>query len=217
MIKMPETKLKVLIDAFLDRLENDYESNTDKSLTVLNRLYDGLVIDNYAFLDQAIEIFINRRNDPKRLDTRLFLDRDRATLPTLHITFPSEEPIGDGIGFDEGYLGNVAVGTDQFYERRNRGYSSKFYIMITGASTFEVLLIFYTVKILLLNNLETLEHNGFRNPRVYGQELRLNEEILPTPYVKAIVLDSFFDLEVPRFGSIDIINSVNFNGEAYEQ
>ena len=101
-------------------------------------------------------------------------------------------------------------------ESYNRTYGAKFNLVITGRNTFEVLIIFYILKIILYNNIETLELNGFRNPKIYGQDLKINDMVSPNLYARILVLDSFFELEIPKFGQINIINSINFTGTAYD-
>jgi len=222
MIKMPDIVLKSLIDALLGKIKSDYTTAVDKSTTFLYKMYNGLISGNYVFLDEAVKIFNRAVDDPRTIDTRLLFDRERANLPTVHVTVPSEQPHGDGIGFDEGYISNTADGSDPLTATTmtayyTRGYNQKFELIITGSNTYEITLIFYTLKAALINNIESLEVNGFRNPKIYeGTGIMLNESIQPTAYKRTIVLDTFFELIVPKFDSINIVNSINFEGTAYE-
>ena len=213
MIQMPEVRLKVLLDALLERLSNDYINATDKSLTVLNRMFGDFVVGNYNFLNQAIEIFVINNGRVNNIETRLLLDRDRAELPTIHVTMPSDQPYNDGLGLDPNNIG-IGETPTQFYETYTRGYNSKFMMVITGSNTYQILMISYVLRVLLFNNVESLQANGFNNPKVYTQEVRLNQDIMPNAYVKAVVLDSFFDLQIPKFGQVDICNSISFEGTA---
>lgn len=218
MIQIPEVKLKVFIDTILDLIRRDYVDAGDKTQTVLYRMFNGLVQGKYDFYANAIEIFTTDVDNPRRIDTRLLYDRDRASLPTIHVTIPAETPNSDGIGLDTGYNENEGIGgtPTTMYESYNRTYGSKFNLVITGSSTFEVILIFNTLKIALYNNIESLELNGFRNPKIYGQELKINDQLSPNAYARFLVLDSFFELEIPKFGSVNIVNVLNWEGTAYD-
>ena len=221
MIQMPDIKLKALLDAVLDKIRSDYVNAGDKSTTFLYKMYNGLVSGNYVFLDEAVKIFTRSDDDPRIVDTRLLFDRERASLPTIHVTIPSEEPHGDGIGQDDGYVDNTldaeSSAPDQTVtEYYTRGYNTKFELIITGSSSFEVVLIFTTLKAALINNIESLEVNGFRNPKVFGSDLKINDQLTPNAYMRILNLTSYFELIVPKFNSVSIVNSIEWTGTAYE-
>lgn len=220
MIQMPDIKLKSLLDVILDKIKFDYDNAGDESTTFLYKMYNGLITGNYNFLNNAVKIFNRATDDPRTIDTRLMFDRERAHLPTVHVTIPSENVTGDGIGFDEGYVQNVADGDPQtattMTEYYTRGYSSKFDLIITGSNSFEVILIYYTLKAALINNVESLELNGFRNPKIYGSDLKVNESLNPNAYMRILHIDSYFELIVPKFDSVNIVNNIDFGGTAYE-
>jgi len=222
MIKMPDMLLKSFLDSILGKIKNDYTEAVDKSTTFLYKMYNGLTEGNYVFLDEAIKIFNRTVDDPRTIDTRLLFDRERSNLPTVHVTIPAETPHGDGIGMDEGYVANTADGADpqtatSMTEYYTRGYNTKFELVITGSNTFEVTLIFYTIKAALINNIESLELNGFRNPKIYEVTgVMLNDGIQPVAYKRTLALDSYYELIIPKFDSVSIVNSINFTGKAYD-
>ena len=169
--------------------------------------------------ENAINLFITESDNPNKLETRMMYDRDRASLPTVHVTVPNEQPGGgDGIGLDSGYNENIGIGEEPttMSESYNRTYASKFNLVITGRNSYEVILIFYVLKILLYNNIESLELNGFRNAKIYGGDLKINNQIMPNSYLRILTLDSFFELEIPKFGQVNIVNNISFEGEAYD-
>ena len=224
MIQIPEVHLKSIIDAILDKVKADYISNGNNSF--LYKCYNGVVSGNYNFFDQAVKIFNRTIDDPRTIDTRLLFDRERASLPTIHVTVPSEQPNSDGIGFDEGYQVNEI--NDPGYDIHGdpikpttlttyytRSYGSRFELIITGSNTFEVILIFSTLKMALINNLVSLEINGFRNPKIYGGDMKINDQLAASAYMRILTLDSFYELNVPKFDNISIVNNINFIGTAY--
>jgi hypothetical protein len=216
MIQMPEVKLKLLIDAVLDKVKKDYVDATDKATTFLYKCYFGNITGNYDFYKQAIVIFNRTKDDPRTIDTRLLFDRERASLPTIHVTLPSEQPFSDGIGFDEGYVQpTLNSDNETMTDYYNRGYASKFELLITGSNTFEVVMIAYTLKLALINNLMALELNGFRNPKIYTGDVKINEQLAPIAYLRTLTIDSFYDMNVPKFENISIVNNIEFDGKAY--
>ncbi len=221
MIQIPELKLQKIIDLLINKLRFDYNTaGVDKSQSVLYRMFGDLEYGRYKLFENAVQLFITSSDDPNKVVTRMMFDRDRASLPTIHVTVPSEQPsVSDGIGLDEGYNENIGIGVDptEMYEKYNRTFGSKFNIVITGRNSYEVVTIFYVLKVLLYNNVESLEFNGFRNPKIYGGDLKLNSELLPNSFLRVLILDSFFELEIPKFGEINIVNSINFNGEPYDE
>ncbi len=220
MIVIPEIRVKTILDALLDKIKTNYVNSTepDKSDTFLYKMYNGLEVDRYDFLTESVFVFNRTSDDPNTIDTRLLFDMERASLPTIHVTIPSSRPEGDGLGYDEGYIANTADTDPLTATTYNvRGYGSKFELVITGRSQFEVLLIYYTVLATLINNHLSLDINGLRNPKIYGGDFRINDSLGPQPiYVKSIMIDSFFELVVPRFESISIVNNIEFKGTAYE-
>lgn len=220
MIKIPEIQLKKILDALLEKVKTDYNSaGVDKSQTVLYKIFGTLEYGKYNLYENAVKIFVPSVDDPNAIDTRLMYDRDRANMPTIHITIPAEQGgVSDGIGVDSGYNNNIGIGETPttMSESYNRTYGSKFNLVITGRNTFEVLVIFYVLKILLYNNIESLDYNGFRNAKIYGQDLKINDMVSPNLYARILVLDSFFELEIPKFGQVSIVNSINFEGTAYD-
>jgi hypothetical protein len=218
MITMPEVTLKHLIDSILNRIVVDYRTNNDKTKTFLYKLLYGVQEGNYMFYDEAVAIINRSIDDPRKLDTRLLFDRERASLPTIHVTIPSDQPFSDGIGFDEGYVQPTVNAQDNppltmttYY---TRSYQSRFDLVITGSNTFEVVLIYYLLRCALINNVESLEANGFRNPKFPGGDVKINEQITPVSYLRILTIDSFYELTVPKFDNISIVNTLTFEEKA---
>jgi len=218
-ILMPEVKLKTFIDVILGKIRNDYVNAGDKTTTFLYKMYGDSKSGNYVFLDEAVKIFTREGDDPRIIDTRLLYDRERANMPTIHVTIPSESPYEDALGFGEGDVSNEADGdpetADTATEYYVRGYRSKFELMITGSNTFEVILIFTTLKAALINNVVSLELNGFRDPKIFGADVKINDQMSPNAYMRILNLDSFYKLEVPKFDSISVVRTIGFEGTAY--
>jgi hypothetical protein len=218
MIIMPDILLKNILDSILKLIKQNYVSATDKKTTFLYQVFETFESGNYNFYENAVKIFNRTVDDPRTIDTRILFDRERANLPTIHVTVPNEEPYGDGIGFDEGYVANKLNSDNVSYTSYyTRGYRAKYELVITGSNSFEVATIFYVLKCALINNIDSLEINGFRNPKIYGSDLKVYDQIQPIAFMRIITLDSSCELNVPKFESISIINNITFHGKPYEK
>lgn len=215
-VKFPDLTLKLILDSILQKIKDDYVNSTDKNESFLGRLYNGLVIGNYNVLNNAVKVFNWSKDDPNKIDTRLMFDRERANIPTIHVNIPSETPYGDGIGMDEGFQ-SVTENEDgeTLTEYFTRSYNARFELLVTGANDFEVVVIHNTLKIALINNVISLEANGFSNVKIYGNDLMINTQLTPTVFMRVIYLDCNFDLNVPKFNTISIVNDITFDGTAY--
>ncbi len=218
-MKIPEVTLKAFIDVMLDLIRTNYDDAVDKTTTFLYKALEGLETGNYVFLDEAVKIFVRDDDDPRIIDTRLLYDHKRASIPTIHVTVPGEIPFSDGIGMDRGYVDNLATGDPQtatsMTEFLTRTYNTKFNLVITGSNSFEVILITQILKSALIVNFMSLEYNGFRNPKIYAMDLKANDQIAPSAYARILVLDTFYELNVPNFDEISVVNSITFTGEMY--
>jgi hypothetical protein len=217
MIQIPEIKIKAVLDAILELISSDYTNTLNVEDTFLFGLFGTLKSGEYNFFDEAVKIFIKTKDDPRIIDTRLQFDRSRANIPTIHITFPPEQPsVADGIGFDEGAVQNQLnfeeVGVRQFYSRT---YNFKMELIVTGSNTFEVIIIATVLKAVLINNYMTLEVNGFMNPKIYGGDVMINDNLIPNAFMRTVFIDSYFQFDVPLFGSVNLVNSIDFSGKAY--
>jgi len=215
---IPEIRIKSLLDLILGMIEKDYTDAVDKSTTFLYALFGSFESGNYKFFDEAVRIFVRDSNDPRLLETRLLYDRERANIPTIHITFPPEDPsTEDGIGMDEGVfpveLDIDETGFNQFF---CRSYSAKLDLKITGSNTFEVIVISNVLKAALINNVMTLQANGFQNIKVYHGDVLINTDIIPTAYMRNLFIDFHYTLKIPRFEKISVLNweDVRFVGVA---
>jgi hypothetical protein len=217
MIQIPEVTIKAIIDSLLNKIRSDYNVAADKTQTFIYKCLYGISNGNYVFLDEALKIINTTADDPRKLDTRLLFDRERASIPTIHVTIPGEQPFSDGVGFDEGYQSNIINNpASSMTKYLTRSYSMRFDLLITGSNTFEVVMIYYLLKLALIANYMSLEANGFRNPKIYGGDLRINEQMAPAAFMRILTIDAFYELNVPIFESETVVNDLTFTGIAYE-
>lgn len=181
---LPEVKLKKVIDYILSQVDSNY----------LSLLFGDEKLGNYDFLENALAIFVNKTKDnPRKIESHLFFARDRATLPTIHINSPSDVSGGDNsnmFDFEEKFKTNVSL---QYRKITPRTYQSKFNIIFTSDNTFEVGIMYAVFKSILQGNIFLLEHNGFRNVKLSGNDIIFNEGMMPLGiYAKALMIDCVY-------------------------
>lgn len=197
---IPEVTLKKLIDYFIDNLTEDY----------LYLLFGNVELGGYKFFEEAKQIFLSPSDYPRKVETHLFFNRERAPLPTIHIGMPGETPgPGDGISFDPSIIVDESL-EGRSRETFTRTYSARHSIVLTSLNTFEVLVMYYTLKSFFQGNYVLLEMNGFRNPKFSGEDIMFGPDIVPTPlYSRRFLIDSFQEYEAPSIETEVIPKSIN--------
>lgn len=209
---IPEIVIQTTIQQLLDFVKRDYNGEVDKTNTFLYKAFFGQKVGNFDYYEQAKDLFLRDKNHPKEIGVRMFFDRSRAHLPTIHLSLPSEQGgEGDGIGFDQGYQENIFNSTErEITTVYNRNFNTQYNIIISSDNTFETLLIYHTLRALLISTYESLEMNGLRNPKFGGRDLQLNSDIIPpNVYIRALTLDVFYEIAIPKYVSDKIISNIN--------
>jgi len=219
MILLPEIKIKALLDAYLGLIYNDYINTSNKTKTFIYKLFNGNKVDNYDFYLQAVKILSRSKDDPRKLEVRTFFDRSRASIPTIHINLPAESPIGDGIGFDPNYEQPEFNDTDStFQETVTRTFATKYNIIVTSDNQFEVVILYYALKAIMISNYESLEMNGLRLPKFSGQDMILRDDLVPNAiYARSLSLDTMYEFTVPNLYLKSFPQNVEFISQPYSQ
>jgi hypothetical protein len=153
----------------------------------------------YNWYTQAVEVFINRGVDhPKYLDTRLFFDRERAPIPTIHIMLSGETKGKDGIGLDEGFNPEQVISGSQ-RPVFNRQFEVNANIVITSDNTFETVIIYTVMKSMLISIMNHIMLKGFINPNISGRDITLSQELAPNGiYARTINFTAGYEHSVPE-------------------
>jgi hypothetical protein len=208
---LPEIQLKRLLDHLISKVKENYLSKTDKSKTFLYRLFYSNNVEGYDFYQQALTLLMRGSNDPRRVEVRMFFDRSRASIPTIHINLPSESPFGDSIGFGIGNVGPIFDDENNTYtNNRERVFQEKYNITLTSDNSYEVLILYYLLKAILIAKVDILEINGLRNISISGQDLMVNDSIVPPIFMRSLNLSFHYEFSVPELEDNEISNVVNF-------
>lgn len=157
-------------------------------------------IENYDFYKQASEIFYRNQNDPRRLEVFLGYNLKRQGIPTIHITLSGEQNYQDGIGMDEGYDDETVDGLYQ--KSYTRTFNCHYNVIITSDNSTEAVIIYHVLKAMMILMYETFELNGIRNLKVSGQDINVNNELVPMNiFHKSLTMNFFYECFVPEFQS----------------
>ena len=210
---IPDITLHEIIKSCLLAVRADYKANGGiKADTILWHLLNtGKVEDTgkYSWYNQAVEIFINRgETHPKYLDTRLFFDRERAAIPTVHIMMSGETKGADGIGMDEGFNQEQVIGGSQ-RAVFNRQFDINANILVTSDNTFETVIVYHVLKSMLISIMTHIQLKGFINPSISGRDITISQELVPNGlYSRAINFTAAYELDVPEVVLNKIVQSV---------
>lgn len=204
---LPEIALLKALEGLLLWLKNDYDERFSQSAeekSYLYKLFYGIEYNGFNYYEQAKKIFLSDLLDQRRLKVRIFFDPGRAHLPTIHITLPKEDNDSVGLGYnDDG-------------QEMERKFSVKFSLVITSDNYFEVLIVYYTVKSLIMSGFMTFENLGLREISLGGGDLQLQSDIIPSNvFYRELFIDTKYKENFPNmeFDRDDIIKTAEFIGK----
>lgn len=159
-----------------------------------------LKIENYDFYEQASEIFYRDKSNQRKVEVFLGYNLKRQNVPTIHITLSNEQNFQDGLGMDEGY---DSEDIDGLYQKSyTRTFNCSYGIVITSDNSTEVLVIYHVLKAMMILLYETFELNGIRNLKLSGQDITMNNDIVPLNiFHKSLTMNFFYECFVPQFAS----------------
>lgn len=218
-------KVKRLIESLVSFVKVDYQSKLQEGFVNESFLYRCFDQDDFIekvnYLQTAIELFTRPVTDSRVLEIRLLFDRDRATLPTIHVREPAKmKGQSDGIGF----IGEQLFLNDQRFDEEDepilpntytysvrRSFSSQYELLITSANRHEVLIIEEVIMALLMGGQDMLSSVlPFDLNQVSVRELMFNDNLSPNVFIKAINLNVTYDKVYPEIVDNPIIQKILF-------
>ena len=198
---IPEAVLKQLIDHFFDwTVDNHLTSKKEESY--LWFLFGDKKLGKYDYYKNAVAIFSKDDDHPRKIETHLFFNRERFSLPTIHIGLPGEQlSNANGVGYDFTFKDQRVFNDPlKYIDSRSRHFHSRFNIVCTSDNTFEVLIIYNWLKAAIIGNVDLFEMNGLQNTIISGNDIILDESIAPNfIYSRALAVDVMYETIAPSF------------------
>ncbi len=214
-LMMPEVVLYNLLNNIIKLLRTDLQQNIQAHSEQNSILYRILGVDEwgsnlklnfYDFYKQAKKVLSLNGN----LKVHYGYSQDTTTAVDICILLPKET--GEiGIGGDEGYL--EEVGEDGYQNYYTQTFKSDYQLMITSNNNLEVLVVYTILKCALLMLLDQLELFGFRNPKISGQDIVMQEDLTPVPlFHKVLDIEFMYENNVPQRLKVDFLNKITAMG-----
>lgn len=217
LITIPELTLLSTIKTALAYVRMDYANNiADETKSLLYRLLHDQEVERYKLYEQAKAIFVAEEDDPRLLDVNLFFNANRNGVPTIHITLPSESTVNNTLGIGEGYRDPIfdeIAGT--YKEVYNRRFRASYNLVITSDNTNEVILIYNTLKSILISLFNHMNLSGLEKIELGGRDIQINSTLVPLNiFMRSISVDFEYNVGAIDLFDHKMFNSILFNGQA---
>lgn len=217
-INIPEITIYNLLNGLLRHIESDFKSNSDEKNSLLYSLFKGSVVGKADLYDEAVDLFIRSNDHPRKIETMIGLSSHHTEVPRIFITLASESPGANELGVGEyGHENHVTFGSGiqdgQYTPHYMRRFDSKYMVVCMSESQNECLLMYNLLKAGFTSIFDAIELGGLGNVKLSGQDLRINNDLIPKNIqMRGIVVSGFHEIEVPRFFSSDHIEKILFEG-----
>lgn len=218
---VPENIIYFNIKSLLDYIKEDFESNTlEKTI-----LYDFFKTDDngmemklhrFDYLQQAKNLFVDsaKVGSSRSLNVTMGYNPQRQGLPTIHILLPNESKFDIGIGMGEGYQDPI-IDTDEGTVKAvyTNVQKATYNLMITSDNSSEVVLLYHALKNLMFAAFPAFALRGLRNLEFGGQDVSLNNELMPdTVYHRNLTMTFFYESNVSALSTEKLVSKLIFQG-----
>lgn len=207
-MKLPEVKLKAVLDHLLDWITKDFSTAPTEQDSFLYQTLHGNTIDNFDFYEQGKNIFLRTSDNPRKLETRIMFDPTRAEIPTIHIVLSSESTGKDNsIGVNRG-RDNFKRSDNKIQPIYERSFDARFQLAITSNNPMETVLIYQCLKAVLIAGVDSLILSNLRLPSLSGDDLELSGEQIPSLFVRSLTVEVDYEMAVPSLQSYEVLNKI---------
>jgi hypothetical protein len=219
---IPEVILHYTVKTILDLIKSDFESQADEKNSVLHEFLfqddNGMEItmNKFSYYEQGKNLFLKNEDESRKLTVNVGYNTERKGLPTIHILLPSETSGEVGIGMGEGYKQYNIFGDEGEYKRNfTNVFDSNYNMLITSDNSSEVVLIYHVLKNFMFAIFEHFENMGLRQPKISGQDLQLNTDLLPqNVYNRNISVSFFYESTVSEVMRHKLVKMFEVNPQA---
>lgn len=212
LVQSPEIILLDYLKYSVDIFRKNYINSVNKDDSLLSKLFKGISLQKYNYLDQLVSVLITNSNNPRHLNIDMMLNMKKDHFPSVYISL-GEESItnGNGIGLDQGYFLNE--NHDIIYSRI---HSCNYQIIMMSDNTNEIILLYHFFKSLMISITSPLSMAGLLNLVISGRELSKYPGLSPNnAYMRIINLRFDYHSQSIDIFSKDFIENAQFHGIPY--
>lgn len=178
MMEISIVKLKDVVEGLLGWVRQDLIANqATPTQSWLYLEFNDITLDDTHFYTQLKSLIEIGESDRRHLEVRLMFDKERANLPTIHIHYPNEDGKSGDNTLNTGYTITEVIG-DNNVLLYSRSFIGQYDLVITGAGSVEVIMLYEFLDGLLIAAADTLAYN-FDKFEFSGKQLMTNQEIIP--------------------------------------
>jgi len=139
--------------------------------------FNGILLDDTNFYTHLKSLIEKGEDDRRKLEVRLMFDKERASLPTIHIHYPSEDGKSGDNTLETGFIG-VDYSATTSAKMYSRSFIGQYELIITGGNSLEVVMLYEFLDAILIAGADTLAYN-FDKFEFSGKQLMANQDIIP--------------------------------------
>lgn len=211
-IYMPELILYDFIKTVQKIFKEDFNENLDKNDTLLNHLFKNdrngvnISLESYEYLKQAERILIT-----KGFDVNIGYNTEVSKMGCVHILLPSESSQPTGIGGNDGYQDELEF-LNGFSPVFSQSFGTTYNLLISSENSLEVLMIYNFLKASFLSMHEHLELYGFQNLKMSGNDIQMQQDLVPTNiYHRSLTISFDYEMIIPNFYKTKLANDFKIN------
>ncbi len=207
---IPELKIYKYLESITRLLVDDLKTEFIKEKTILFHILYGSEFKGDEYFDIAKELFLRSNEHPRNLQLNYSFAMERADLPSISLSTPSESTDDQlnalGMG-EEGFITKEGPdGVDKQYPIISRSYKASVNIVISSSNFIEQTIIYHVYRDLLSSIFPQIGTEGFINPKLSGREVQINPELILTNiYVRSLILDFSYTKSILASVGRDII------------
>lgn len=196
-IVIPDSSLKTILDGLLNMLSDNLKQ-VNKEETILYRLFGDTAYGKYKYYEQGVKMFSKSNGRARKLITKLSFDNDLSAMPVIYIPTGKDDHVFSAIGDQNGsYVEDKDKRQTPWKTCRFKGETS---FVIVSDNIEEVMLIYHTVRALLIGAGDTFDYYGLDQVRLGGADVQLNEDSIPKHvFMRSMSIGYEYDVTVPSF------------------
>lgn len=215
---IPEHRIYSICRGLLIKLKADINSSTPEQDKIGYGLFDGNISQDskYDYYEQYKEIFKREETHPNRINVNIGYPMDVKTAINLSVVSSTSGTNFNSIGVDEsGEVDDIRIIDGNYIPSYGRNFDASVTILITGPNQTELLCVFYTLESLLISIFDTVQLEGFQNPKISSRDVQLNEADSPTHHFsRAITISYMREVRVLRAFTSEDIRDILIEGTA---